>query len=217
MAKTINLTAIRNKKAINPSKTENDEIKPVEQLFIGQYLSLKTFQYHPLTVKFVEHECVRLVEWAQLEDSLVLLDFIDIGGYSEDTFYDWCKKFSNFEEAHLYAKRKIGSRREIGALTRKFDGNFVARMMGHYSRAWREEMVFTAKLREDTSKQNDIKIVIEEMPWQPGPMAPCMLDAVIEPKLSPEEVAGKIHKLTTESRCEGAGQYVAKYKIKEQK
>ncbi len=216
MAKITNTTAIASKKAKNLSKKE-EEIKPVEQLLIGQYLSLKTFQYHPLTVKFVEQECVRLVEWAQLENSLVLLDFIDLRGYSEETFYDWCKKFSNFEEAHQFAKRRIGSRREVGAMTRKFDGNFVAKMMGHYSRAWREEMIFAAKLRDDSSKQNDIKIVIEEMPWQPGPMAPCMLDAKIELRPTPEEVAGRIHKLTTEGRKEGAGQYVAKYKLKEQK
>lgn len=216
MAKTINTTVVVSKKAKNLSKKE-EEIKPVEQLFIGQYLSLKTFKYHPLTVKFVEQECVRLVEWAQLDDSLVLLDFIDSRGYSEDTFYDWCKKFENFQEAHLFAKRRIGSRREVGAMTRKFDGNFVAKMMGHYSKAWREEMMFAAKLREDNSKQNDIKIIIEEMPWQSGPMAPCMLDASIELKPTPEEVAGRIHKLTSEGRKEGAGQYVAKYKLKEQK
>ena len=217
MAKTINLTAIRSKKAKKPTISKEEEIKPVEQIFIGQYYNVKTMKYHPTTVKFVAYECVALQEWADQEDSLILEDFIDSRGYNPDTFYDWCKKFENLEEAHQYAMRRLASRREKGALTRKFDGNFVARMMGHYSKSWRQEQILAAKLREDTSKQNDIKIVIEEMPWQPGPMAPCMLDAVIEPKPSPEEVASKIHKLTTESRCEGAGQYVARYKNKEQK
>jgi len=217
MAKIINTTAILSKKAKKPIDSKEDQILPVEQVFTGQYYNVKTMKYHPTTVKFVENECIRLLEWSELDDSLILLDFLDTRGYNPETFYDWCKKFENLEQAHQYVMRRIASRREKGALMRKYDANAIMRVMGHYSKIWRDEMTFAAKLREDTSKQNDIKIVIEEMPWQPGPMAPCMLDAVIEPKPTPEEVAGRIHKLTTEGRKEGAGQYVAKYKLKEQK
>ena len=216
MAKTINTTVVVTKKAKNLREKE-EEIKPVEQLFIGQYYHIKTMKYHPTTVKFVEQECMRLVEWAELDDSLLIIDFIDTRGYTEETYYDWCRKFDNFKEAHEFAKRRLSSRREKGALNRKYDASTIHKVMGHYSTIWRDEQQIAAKLREDTSKQNDIKIVIEEMPWQPGPMAPCMLDAKIELRPTPEEVAGRIHKLTTEGRKEGAGQYVAKYKLKEQK
>ncbi len=221
MTKTINLTAIHGKKA--KKLTQKDSLDngventPVTQIFLGEYLNVHTFKMHPITAKFLEQECVRLVEWANQEDSLLLVDFIDMRGYSPEIFSQWCEKHYNFEAAHQYALRRIGSRRETGAIFRKFAESTVHRTLGHYSKIWRDETILAAKLREDTSKQNDIKIVIEEMPWQPGPMAPCMLDAVIEPKPTPEEVAGKIHKLTTESRCEGAGQYVARYKVKEQK
>lgn len=216
MAKIINHTVIAIKKAKN-KKVEDEEIKPVEQLFTGQYYNVKTRQYHPTTVKFIEQECIRLLEWSELEDSLILEDFVDGRGYAPDTFYRWCKNSENLEEAHQYAMRRLASRREKGALNRKYDASTIHKMMGYYSKAWRQEQIFAAKMREDTSKQNDIKIVIEEMPWQPGPMAPCMLDATIELRPTPEEVAGRIHKLTTEGRKEGAGQYVAKYKLKEQK
>ena len=214
--KIINTNSFRLNKAKKPTKID-DEIKPVEQVFTGQYYNVRTMKYHPTTVKFVDNECLRLLEWAELEDSLILLDFIDSRGYNPETFYDWCKKFAHLEEAHLYVMRRLASRREKGALNRKYDASTIHKMMGHYSKEWRSEQIFASRLREDTSKQNDIKIVIEEMPWQPGPMAPCMLDAVIEERPTPEEVAGKIHKLTSEGRKEGAGQYVAKYKLKDQK
>jgi hypothetical protein len=43
-------------------------------------------------------------------------------------------------------------------------------------------------------------------------MAPTMLDVNIESRPTPEEVAGRIHQLTSESRTEGCGQYNLKRK-----
>lgn len=175
-----------NKKAISKEIViveENVDCKPV---FIEEYYNVHTRQYHPATVKFVESQCIKLKEWADQEDSLNISDFIDSQGYNPATFYRWCDKFPQLHETHQYAIRRLGSRREMGALTRKFDASTVHRTLGYYHYIWRQETIALAKLKEESAQNETKVVVIERFPEIPTK--------------TPEEVAAAVRKATADAR-----------------
>lgn len=164
---------------------------PIEQIFLGEYFNIHTMQKHPITKKFIERQAVELKQWADLETSLNIYDFTDMKGYNPKTFYQWCLEYPEMEAANEYALRRIGSRREFGAMTRKFAESTIHRTLGHYHDVWKKETIMLAKLKEELSAQNETKVVvIERFPD----------DAY---KLTPEEVAGSIHKATSDGRQYG--------------
>lgn len=165
--------------------------EPVQLLFLGEYFNVHTMQMHPITSRFVEREAIKLKAWADEDSSLNLYDFIDAQGYSPKMFYEWCDKYSPLEAAHGYALRRIGSRRELGAMNRRFAEATVHRTLGHYSDVWKKETIQLARLKEEVSAQNETKVVVierfPEMGAQPS-------------QLTPEQVAGAIHKATGDAR-----------------
>jgi hypothetical protein len=176
-----------NKKARSKEIAVSHEIIDSQPVFIEEYYNVHTRQYHPATVKFVELQCVKLKEWADQEDSLNIHDFIDSQGYNPATFYKWCDKFPQLHETHQYAIRRLGSRREMGALTRKFDASTVHRTLGYYHYIWRQETIALAKLKEESAAQNETKVVIiERFPELPTK--------------TPEEVAAAVRKATADAR-----------------
>lgn len=175
-----------NKKATSNKITVIEETIDAQPVLIDEYYNVHTRQYHPATVKFVESQCIKLKEWADQEDSLNLYDFIDNQGYNPATFYKWCDKFPQLHETHQYAIRRLGSRREMGALTRKFDASTVHRTLGYYHYIWRQETAALAKLKEESSQNETKVVVIERYPEVPSK--------------TPEEVAAAVRKATADQR-----------------
>lgn len=183
--KTTNTTLITQNDNKNPNGviSADSDAKPI---FIGEYFNVHTRQYHPATRKFVEVLCDKLKDWADTEDAFNLYDFTDAQGFNPDTFYDWCKKFPALEEVHQYALRRLGSKREYGAATRKYAESTIHKTLGHYSHVWKKEIEALAKLK-DEHNQNETKIVvIERFPELPG--------------RTPEQVAAAVTKATRDIR-----------------
>lgn len=183
--KTSNSRSKSKKENRNPI-SNNEEIHVVKQLVFDEYYNVHTRQYHPATYRFVQDQCVKLKEWADLETSLNLYDFTDSQGYNPDTFYDWCKKFPELSEMHQYAIRRMGSRREMGAMTRKYAEATVHRTLGYYHYIWRQETAALAKLKEDAALSERTVVVIEKFPEVSS--------------RTPEEVAMDIRKATGDKR-----------------
>lgn len=175
----------KKKEKKNPIR-KDEQIIDAQPVFIGEYYNVHTRQYHPATVRFIESECVKLKQWADQEDSINLYDYTDHQGYNPETFYDWCKKFPQLREAHQYALRRIGSRREYGAMTRKFTEGTIHRTLGYYNDIWRQETVHLAKLKEDAAQNETKVVVIERFPELPTK--------------TPEEVAAAVRKATADCR-----------------
>jgi hypothetical protein len=172
-----------------------------ELLVLGEWFNIHTMAYHPTTKKFVENEAVRLCEWAQLETSLLLQDFYNGRGYNQKTFFEWVNKFPELQAAHEFAMSCLGSRREIGAMTRKFEASTVHRTLGAYNHLWASETYKLSKMKEEIAAASENKIVvIERFPY-------LQADTIKE---TPEEVAGRIRKATGESRFVGSYDYNAK-------
>jgi len=192
---------VRKTKHTNTDNTKEEKNTGVSEnaqlpLVIDEYYSVKSQQYHPVTVKFVEREALRLYEWADVDSSLRISQFYNNSGYGSDTFERWCKRFDFMHKAYLYAMSKIAERREIGALTRKFDSNAVFRTLGFYDPIYRSELDRANEMRAKYDEKKDIVVRIESFPSQSGR---------VEPEISvsgktPEQLAANIKRNTATQR-----------------
>ena len=202
-------------------KVSNESSSEVKQLFIGEFYNLHTRQMSPMTERFIEREAQKIMDWAMLEDSLRICDYTDSQGYAPQVYYTWIKKFPAMQLAHEFALRRIGSRREHGALTRKFSEKVVSWTLGYYDQVFKEEMMAIARMKEEFNKNPDIKVVIEHIPSQDSveqlyTVEPDQEDDD-EDKPTPAEVAMKVRRGTKLSMKAGAGDHVAAYKVKQEK
>ncbi len=188
----------------NTNHSTESEIKSIKvtveneaiPLVLGDYFNIHTFQKHPITSNFMLQEAMRLKQWAELDDSLRISDYFDGRGYSRKVFYEWINKHQEMEMAHEYAMRRIGARRENGALTRKFAETTVHKTLGRYDYVWREEMELVNQARLAIEEKNESKVVIIER----FPSSAHNIEVVSSSKLTPEEVAANVHKHTANDR-----------------
>ena len=185
----------RIKKLNNKQKATLDSPdKPLKQIFLGEYFNIKTFKKHIVTASFIESEARKLMEWSDQDDSLLMQQFVNRQGYRSVIFYEWVEKYEVFKIAHEYALSKIGERREIGAMTRKFAESTVHRTLGHYSPIWAAETYKLSKMKEEIANAGEQKVVIiERYPELPS--------------RTPEEVAGAIRRSTEDNRLVGSNEY----------
>lgn len=192
------------RKTNNPiSISDKSDIKPKVfaegSLVIEEYFNVHTMKYHPATKNFVLQEAMRLKEFADLDTSLRLSDFYDFRGYNTDTFYDWCHKFPEMKTAHDYAKRRIGARRENGALFKKFDSGIVQRTLGYYDYVFQREVDKANAAKLAVAEKSESKVVvIERFPSPSGEYHD--VEVVSTSKLSPQEVASNIRRNTATDR-----------------
>lgn len=204
----------------NPTLTEDldnanlsEQTKPVVQVLLGQYYNLFTMQISPVTQGFIERESKALMDWSRLDDSLRIHDYTDMKGYPPQDYYTWVDNFPALKLAHEYAMRRIASRRELGALTRKYSEKAVSWTLGHYDKIYKEEIQYFIRLKEDLQKQQDIKVVIEQIPSLSSFTVESERETVTY-KQTPEQVAARVTKSTKQVRKEGGGPYVAKSSVK---
>ncbi len=184
---------------IENNATKLSEENSVKQLFLGEYFNIHTFQKHPITSNFILQEAMRLKQWADVEDSLRICDFYDQRGYSPEIFYQWVDKYPEMNTANNYALRRIGSRREGGALTRKFAETTVHKTLGRYDHVWREEMALANAARLAVAEKSESKVlIIERFPSSSGEYRD--VEVISSSKFSPEEVASNIRRNTATDR-----------------
>ncbi len=189
-------TSNTNTVAENNDTNLNNE-NSVKQLFIGEYFNIHTFKKHPITTNFILQEAKALKTWADQDDSLRISDFYDRQGYSPEMYHYWIDKFPEMSHANQYALRRIGSRREIGAMQRRFAESTIHKVQGHYDHIWREETRLANEARLAVAEKSESKVVIiERFPSSSRED----VEVVSTSKLTPEEVAANIHRNTATDR-----------------
>lgn len=185
----------QSKNTANITSAEN----PVKQIFLGEYFNIHTFQKHPITETFFTREAKALKEWAELETSLRISDFYDARGYDPKFYYYWVEKHPEIQTAHEYAMRRIGSRREVGAMSRRFAENTVHKTLGHYDPIWREEMRLMNEARLAIAEKQEARIVVMER-YQLPDGGYQDVEVISTSKLTPQEVASNIRRNTATDR-----------------
>lgn len=169
----------------------------VKQLFIGEYFNIHTFKKHPITNNFILQEAKALKTWADQEDSLRISDFYDRQGYSPEMYHYWIDKFPEMSHANQYALRRIGSRRENGAMQRKFAESTIHKVQGYYDQIWRNEVRLANEARLAIADKVESRVVvIERFPSS----SQNEIEVISTSKITPEELAANIHRNTATDR-----------------
>jgi len=118
-----------------------------------------------------------LEDWAENTQALRAKDFIWQRKLSPHVFYDWIEKFPRLKEAYDFALMAIASRREIGAITRKYDAGSALKMMPQYDKDWANMMRFEAELKKQSQGEAaNVNITIEELKIPNSPLVPELKD-----------------------------------------
>lgn len=143
-------------KSIQPKIKRDPESKV--SLWLEDYLDLQSMRIKPVSELFIERLALEVMEWSKLEESIIFRDFIDNKNIPEDAYYRWVRTYPNLKAAHTLAKGRIGSRREKGAITRKFDGSTIIGSMSMYDQEWKDLAVWKSSLKDQSASSGNITI-----------------------------------------------------------
>jgi len=132
-----------------------------------QYKDLFVLRERPISDAFIERLAYDLVVWAvDNDDALKLSQFILDKRIYPKTFYSWTKRYQVLEMAKEVALEAIGNRREIGAITGKYNVNIVMSQMAKYDQSWwsleERRTRLKAKVQQKVDTNTHWTIVLED-------------------------------------------------------
>jgi len=162
---------------INNNKTmpkmDKEKVK-----IIDIYKDIMTFREKPVSLAVIERLSEELNSWSLLDTSLRFKDFYLEKGIPTKTVYRWKEKYEFFNQTYELALNRIASRREIGALTRKYDAATVERFQPLYDSEYKEFIKWKAEIK-DRESQGSGTIVVQ--------MAPAPKTALVPERFSSKE------------------------------
>lgn len=153
-------------KSANVTRDKDNAKSP----WLEDYLNCFSFKLQPVTKAFIEKLAKELIEWAKNnDDALRIADFYWSKGIPDSTYYKWSKEHEILALAHKAALNFIASRREIGALKKKYSETLVMRRQHAYDQEWTESDKYHNQLKIDATKaaiqtaeiQTPIKVVFK--------------------------------------------------------
>jgi hypothetical protein len=144
------------------------------------YFDMCIWKRTPINIEGIERKAEVLVKWAlTYPQAYTLKQWLNENGIDGGTLKRWKERSPVFATAYNFAREIVGTKREIGALTKKLSESMVMGSMPIYSDDWRElaewknDLAIKAKVagavaaREATIQQEAPKVVIIE---RYGPM-----------------------------------------------
>jgi len=126
---------------------------------VEKYRELFIPRERPVSIAFIERLCADLIDWAiNDDDALKIIDFYVSRKIHPKTFWRWEQKYPMLTDARNMALNIIGSRREKGALKKKFEPTVMMKQQHHYDKTWWEDEVARAELRARTQQKTDQNI-----------------------------------------------------------
>lgn len=141
------------RKISNSSKSTVDKAKPEKKrsIYLGDYYCMKELQPRPVTEALLKMIAEKLIEWAQYEDSMSMTSFLQALSMDRSDYNRWRERSEELRRADAYARALIGNRRELGAITRKYDGSMIKYSLWQYAPEYKESAEFHARLSKSTS------------------------------------------------------------------
>lgn len=129
--------------------------------YLDIYPDLWSMESRGASQEFVDRLGQDLLAWAKEKDSLLLNDFFTERFISAPNYKRWADRDPMFKARLEMAKLMIGSRREKGALQRKFDASVVLRSACLYDPDWKILEEWRAKLAKTEQEAEQLKVLIE--------------------------------------------------------
>lgn len=123
------------------------------------FKNMQSWRTHEVSGAYLEMVCQKIIDWAKKEDSFCFTQFLREEGIPERTFYGWLPKFSDLQDVYWFAMSSLGDRREIGAITRKYDSGIIEKSLAVYSSTFAAAKGYDAKLKreEQGSSSEDLR------------------------------------------------------------
>jgi len=144
----------------------NTNVKIRKKTEFDQYRDQFSMRMKPVSQRFLKLLVKDLVDWAVHDDNaLILKQFFLLKGISTSDVHRWRKKHEWFNQAVEFAKSAIGIRRELGALTKKFDARTVMKTMPNYCDEWKEAELWRARLKKlaEEPDRNVLQEIVEQV------------------------------------------------------
>lgn len=127
-----------------------------------EYYDIYSFQMKPVNMSVKERFAEDLRDWSLKDDSLRIEDFVDERGFNLMTYYRWQETCEALKMAHEFAIRRLASRREKGAITKKYDSTSIFKSQHWYDAVYREAAKAAAALREENNSQEQKIVIMHE-------------------------------------------------------
>ncbi len=139
------------------------ETKPRVKI-VDFYTDLFFMKERPVSEAFIERIAHDMVTWAKKDTSLRITQFFNELGIPNKMLYRWMEIYPSLRMAHDYTLSVIADRREVGAITKKYDGNYIKEMQPMYDPAYKSFLEWRAGLNKEKDTLGNIKVVIERFP-----------------------------------------------------
>lgn len=142
--------------------TNKKEEKGSSELYVRRLYPEKGHPGHTPTYEEIEFFAKELLEFAQDEEVIKVVEFPLSRNLLPKTYYDWLDRYPVLADAHAQATAIIGSRREKFALKGKYDRSIVLKTMAMYDPEYKKNLEWEAKLRNREEDKNVQKIIVLE-------------------------------------------------------
>lgn len=154
-------------------KTHNTSMeKKQATISFTDRLSIQESCGKPVSQVFMNDLCEYIQEWSFKETSLRFKDLLCEIRMPSQTFYNLVNEYPIIKQEYEWALDKIAHRREIGAMTRKFDAASALRMMPRYDSEWLENEQKLADMKKSAEKTGTetvriITVIQKDIPDSP--------------------------------------------------
>ncbi len=142
--------------------TESPKIATPAKI-IDSYIDMMYMKEKPVAIGFIMRLAEEWIAWSLLEDSLRMADFYLERNIHKSVMYRWMEKYDFMKRTHEFVKDRIASRRDKGAITRKYDPHYIDKHQIHYDDEWRKTVEWRASLG-DTNKEGSGTIILQMAP-----------------------------------------------------
>ncbi len=150
------------------------------------YYCINSFKRKPVSDIYLDAFAKRMREWPDKptnkdedgDEPLRVDQFLALEGITYPDLYRWEKRHEGVRQAYAYLLMRLGRRREIGALKKKYDAGMVARTQWKYDSSDRDEQLRIEQREEDLIKLkaalkseaegNDNRPIIIQIPPTPS-------------------------------------------------
>lgn len=139
---------------------------------LANFVNNDTFMDFPEKGDWRKRFCATMLDWAERETSLDMVQFCQEYRYARQTVYDWINRYPDIKEMYNHCKLLVGCRRRVGALKKDFDRDTVFKDMHVYDPEWVEINKYHAELKQQYNNESSGSFMISIAPAPSTGMVP---------------------------------------------
>lgn len=151
--------------------SDNNKLPFKSTKIVDYYTDMFFLKEKPVSEAFIERLAQEMIDWSKEDDALRITQFFNKRGIPNPMLYRWMEKYPFFKQAHEYVMAVIADRRDVGAITRKYDGNYIDKSLGMYDPEYRKYMEWKASLT-NKEKESQGTVVVQMMPSPTSDVVP---------------------------------------------